>query len=179
MSKCKGTVTAQGKSQYSFYVQLDTKDGFYFNTKFEPKSGIGDVVGIEYEAKGDKRGNVQKITILEDNGGPKGVQKKASGSGYKAEPGRQDSIVFQSSRKDALMLVGILLNVEAFALKGKPDARRVQLEELLDEVTARFFKDASAPLKSAVLTANAEIEEDAGESDEWDNSKDDGDEWDD
>ncbi len=186
MSKCKGTVKSQGKGKFSFYVTLEENDGFYFNTKFEPKCGVGDVVGIEYEPKGDKRGNVKRIEILTDNGGPKGVQKKEEEWGKSGGAGggggnRQDSIVFQSSRKDALVLVGVLLSNEAFATKGKPDAKRVQIEELVDEVTARFFNDATDPRKSAVLTANAEIDADAGcgAKDEWGGDETPPDEWED
>ncbi len=181
MSKVKGTVTKQGKSKFSYYVMIDTKDGFYFNTRYEPKCGEGDVVGIEYESKGENRGNVKKITILEDNGGPKGVPKSEWNEGGSKTGGgggnRQDSIVFQSSRKDALVLVGILLGAEAYATKGKADAKRVQIEGLLDELTAKFFADASDPRKSKVLTDNAELEEDSGGGDEWGGDKDDGDEW--
>ena len=48
MSKIKGTVARCGKGKYSYFIVLDEKDGFYFNTKYEPMCGVGDVVGIEY-----------------------------------------------------------------------------------------------------------------------------------
>ena len=186
MSKCKGKVTALGKSKFSYFVMLDTKDGFYFNTKFEPKCGKDDVVGIDYTSKGENRGNVSKITLLEDSGSPKGVQAKEefSGGGSSGGGNRQDSIVFQSSRKDALVMIGVLLGAEAFATKGGPDAKRVQIESLLDEITARYFKDASDPLKSDVITSNAVVDDDAGEGDGekdgWGGDDEDGgDTWDD
>lgn len=183
MAKRKGTVSRIGKSQYSHYIQLDG-DGFYFNTKYNPKCGVGDVVGIEFDKKGDTRGQIKNITILEDKGGPKGLQESSggggkSGGGYKAEPGRQDSIVYQSSRKDALVAVTLLVNAEAIKLPAKPDAKRVIIEELLDELTAKYFAAASDPLKA--LKGAQGVDDDAGEEgggdDEWDENSDE-DEWD-
>ena len=183
MARCKGTVTGCGKGKFSFFITLDSKDGFYFNTKYEPKCGIGDVVGIEYEPKGDKRGNVQKVQILEDSGSPKGVQSRESSGGsgsnsggsYTASPDRQASIIFQSSRKDALVFLGLLIEKEAVKFKGKADSLRVQITETLDEITAAFYKDAAAPDKSNALTTAAELaddspgEEESGKKGEWAN----------
>ncbi len=181
MAKRKGTVSRVGKGQYSYFIQLDG-DGFYFNTKYEPKCGEGDVVGIEFTKKDDKRGQIKNVTILEQNSS--GYKASASNSGGGSGGGggggdRQDSIVYQSSRKDAIVFVTLLLTNEAFAIKGKPEDMRVQLEELLDEITGRFFKDASDPRKSNALTGDgADDEDDAKESsnDDWegDNEKSDG-----
>ena len=184
MSKCKGTVTACGKGKFSFFITLKERDGFYFNTKYEPKCGVGDVVGIEFEKKADNRGNVKKVTLLEDNGGKKGVQSAGGSGGGAASGERQDSIIWQHSQEMALSLVGLLIANEAFALKGKSDAKRVQIEELLDELTTRLFKDASNPKKSKAFTGSEEIEKDSeggeeGGKDEWDDDKDGGDTWDD
>lgn len=192
MSKCKGTVSGCGKGKFSYFITLQEKEGYYFNTKFEPKCGKGDVVGIEYESKADNRGNIKRVEVLEKNSnGYEDTSKKAD-SGFSALPGssksagggdRQDSIVWQSSRKDALVAAGLILQVEAYALKGKPDEKRVQLDGLIDEITARYFADATDPRKSAAYTTNAEIEADSDSSegeaeteteekaDEW------GDEW--
>lgn len=187
MAKIKGTVGNVGKGKFSYFVVLDEKDGYYFNTKFEPKCGKGDVVGIEYIEKGSNRGNVQKIVVLEANSSGYSEAPAASGKDYPAATGgnRQDSIVWQSSRKDALVAVGIMLQQEAYMLKGKPDAKRIQIDGLIDEITVRYFADASDPMKSKAYTLNAEVTEDvpdeepeeseAGGADEWETGK--GDEW--
>ena len=52
MSRKKGTVEKVGKSKFSFYIRLDN-DTRYFNTKFEPKCGVGDTVGLEFVEKGE------------------------------------------------------------------------------------------------------------------------------
>lgn len=190
MSKIKGTVSGVGKGKFSYFITLESKDGFYFNTKYEPKCGKGDVVGIEYEQKAENRGNVKRVEVLEDNGAPKGVQGgggEGGGSGGKAETGgaRQDSIVWQHSQEMALLLAGTLLSNEAFIIKGKADEKRVQIEELVDELTVRLFKDAMKPLDSEAYKTAGGIDSDSGgeesekeEKGEWD----DGDsksEWDD
>lgn len=182
MAKRKGTVSKIGKSQYSFYIQLDS-DGFYFNTKYDPKCGIGDTVGITFDKKNDQRGQITDVKLLNDSGSPKGFQGNpggGGGGGYKAEPGRQDSIVYQSSRKDALVLAGLIVSNEAIKLPKAADARRTVIEELVTETTARFFADASDP-KAAIKGAQ-DVEDDAGGDDAWgDDSKseeDFNDEWD-
>lgn len=191
MSKIKGTVTGCGKGKFSYFIVLDSKEGFYFNTKYEPKCGKGDVVGIEYEQKAENRGNVKRVEVLESNSsGYEDTSKAASSGSYSSGGGgggggRQDSIVWQSSRKDALVFAGLLVSegVKGFKLAGKPDARRTQVEELVDEITARFFEDASDPRACKAMTSNAAIEDDTPDDDTsddaWDDSSTSGGEWED
>ena len=170
MSRIKGTVTGEGKSQYSYYVRLDGNQ-FYYNTKYEPKSGIGDVVGIEFEQKGEARGNIKKLTVLEKNSSgyeaskPSGDWKETT----KPEGGgsRQDSIVWQHSQEMALLLSTLILANGGYAVKGKTDEKRLQVEGLVDELTARLFRDALDPRKSAAFTGAAEVEKDAEGGDDW------------
>jgi hypothetical protein len=164
MSKVKGKVTGVGKGKYSYFITLEEKEGFYFNTKFEPKCGKDDIVGIEYEQKADNRGNVKRVEVIESNSNgyePDAYKGENASTSVKAGATRQDSIVWQSSRKDALVMVGILLGAEGFAVKGKPDAKRVQLEALVDEITYGYFEAASDPRRAAAFTTNADVTEDA------------------
>lgn len=176
MSRIKGTVTGEGKSQYSYFVQLDGNP-FYYNTKYEPKSGIGDVVGIEFEPKGDTRGNIKKLQVLEKNsdgykGGAGGGSGRAASSPSAATAGgdRQDSIVWQHSQEMAIRLAWFITDSGAYSVKGKTDEKRIQIEGLVDELTARLFNDAMDPRKSAAFTTAAEITADSG--DEWDEGED-------
>jgi hypothetical protein len=183
-SKRKGTVSKIGKSKFSYFIQLDG-DGHYFNTKFNPKCGEGDVVGITFDRKNDQRSQIKDVKLLEDKGGPKGYQDSGGdfggggssnkGGGFKAEPGRQDSIVYQSSRKDALVLAGIILSNDAIKLPKDADKRRTVIEALVDETTATYFAAASDP-KSA-LKGETEVSKDADGGDDW--SDDDADSFDD
>lgn len=193
--KRKGTVSKVGKSKFSFFVMLDG-EAFYFNTKFEPKCGVGDVVGIEFDKKADNRGQIQKIVMLEDSGSPKGVQessgfgggnasKPSGGGNYTPNTDRQDSIVYQSSRKDALVLAEILVANEAIKLPKDADKRRTVIEALVNETTFTYFKAASDP--QAALKGEAVVAEDAEEAPAEDNvvsfdsavGDDSGDNWDD
>lgn len=186
MARKKGTVSRVGKGQYSFYIQLDDND-FYFNTKFQPPCGVGDVVGITFTKKDDKRGNISNVKVFEKNS--VGYEASASGgsrSGGGGSDARQDSIVYQSSRKDALVYVSLLLGAEAFPLKGKPDAKRTQIEELIDETIAQFFKDATEPKKAlAALAGETETDDDDfseqsdEKKDEWDDEDEKDDTWED
>jgi len=192
MSKIKGTVSRAGKSKFSYFIQLDGND-FYYNTKFEPKCGEGDVVGVEFKPQGDTRGQIKMIKVLEDNSGgyakansekgddwggsSGGGSKKSSGGGGGGD--RQDSIVWQHSQEMAISLASQLLAAEAYAVKGKPDEKRVQIEGLVDELTARLFSDALDPRNSTAFKDNKVISEDSGEEESGgdDDGWSDDDEW--
>jgi len=190
MAKRKGTVSKIGKSKYSYFIQLDG-DQHYFNTKYDPKCGVGDIVGVEFEQKGEQRSQIKQIKVLEDNGAPKGYQEgekfsaggggsSNSGGGYETGPNRQDSIVYQSSRKDALQMVQILLGEDLIKIPTG-DKGRIVVEELVKEFTASFFKDASNP--TAALKGAEEVEADTAPEkanpaeSEWDDGDVDDDEW--
>ena len=169
-SKRKGTVSKIGKSKYSFFVQLDG-DGFYFNTKFDPKAGVGDVVGITYDQKAENRGQVKDIKLLEDNGGPKGYQDDGgssysggssnSGGGGGGGNARTESIVYQACLKGVPAIVQLLVDNGGVKLppESKPDARRIVLEELTDELLAKYTNRALNP--TDVLKAAKGVDDDA------------------
>lgn len=195
MSKIKGTVTRTGKGKFSYFVGLDSKDGFYFNTKFEPKCNEGDVVGIEYEQKGETRGNIQKIVVLEANPNPPakdswdssepGKWSEADVSNYKKAIGgvnRQDSIVWQHSQEMGIQMTALLVANGGFTVKGKADAIATQLTEKVNEIAYSQFNDALDPRASVAFTTNAELAKDTEEPDaeiaDENVRKSDGDSWD-
>ena len=162
MSRAKGKVARIGEGKFSKYIMLDNKDGFYFNTKYNPKCGVDDVVGITYTPKGETRGNITKVEILEDAGGPKGVQENArvsSGGGGD----RQESIIMQHSQEMALRYVTLLLSAEAIKLPKASD-REEFVSTLVDESTVRFNEQATNP-QSPVAVESEETK--AEKEDEW------------
>jgi len=182
MSKKKGTVTACGKGKFSYFIMLDTMEGFYFNTKYEPKCGKGDVVGIEFNKKDDKRGNVQKVTVLEKHsGGYEDTTKQSGGGGTGG--GRNESIVYQSSRKDALVYFGLLLANGGFKLKGTAAGKiEEQIDLKLQLIIAEFYADAIDPAKSpALVSAEEDAKEDAADEagDEFEEEEEEQEEFDD
>ena len=193
MSKVKGTVSGAGKGKFSFFITLEETEGFYYNTKYEPKCGKGDVVGIEFEQKGAKRGNIKKVVVLEknssgydgggDSGGWDDAPAKPSGGGSGGNV-RQDSIIWQHSQEMAVRLASTLVTTESIKLPKNPDARRLIIESLVDELTLRYFKDAENPRVSKAFTEADGIEADASGDeggDDWDapDSGDFDDSWDD
>jgi hypothetical protein len=181
MSKIQGTISndCKKKGTYGWHIMLEEKDGFYLNTKFEPKCGRGDVVGVEYEQKKENAGNIKRLVVLEDNGGQAAASSSASEwndapkSAGKAPPAgnRQDSIVWQSSRKDALVLASLLVETKTFKVPAG-DKGRVAIEGLIDEVTYTFFNAANDPRNCEAFVTNTEVDEDASEpvdkTDTWD-----------
>jgi hypothetical protein len=189
MAKVKGKLTRVGKGKFGFFLMIEERDGFYFNTKFEPKAGAGDVVGIEYEPKGETRGNVKKVVLLEDNGGPKGAGGSSSGGssnkggGYRANPGKEASIVWQHSQEMAVRVVTALLANEAVKLPANQAKKEEVIRSLIGSYTVELFTDAQNPLESETYkTFKAENSADESEEkapakdDDW-SKDDDSDDW--
>jgi hypothetical protein len=188
MSKIKGTVARVGEGKFSKFVVLKERDGFFFNTKFEPQCGEGDVVGIEYEQKGDKRGNIQKLVVLEKNSSSSSSTSwddtpAATPTGSKPAGGeRQDSIVWQHSQEMGIQLASLLIANGGFVVKGKPDAIRMQITTLVGELALSQFNDALDPRKSETFklaqgiveeTGDDEPEDEPEATDDWNG----GDDW--
>ncbi len=180
MAKIKGTVTKASKAKYGYFLMLDGND-FYFNTKFEPKCGEGDVVGIEYEQKGESRGQIKRVQVLEDNSG--GYKSSNSESSYGGKSGgnggasggsRQDSIIWQSCQKVAASLVAAEVAAGSVASSGNANSKQQEIKGRFDELTVALFEDASDPKNSDTYATVKGIEKDAGGEE---SSNDDGDEW--
>jgi hypothetical protein len=172
----KGTVSRAGKSKFSYFLQLDGED-FYYNTKFKPKCGEGDVVGIEFDQKADNRGQVKNVKVFEDNsggydasnsespqsggggGGSFGGSKPQSGGGGD----RQDSIIWQHSQEMACRVADVLFAAGTLASKGNTESKREEILSTVDELTVRYFDDASNPKGCAAYKTVRGIQEDAGE----------------
>jgi hypothetical protein len=78
-------------------------------------------------------------------GGGGGWKGRGGGGGGKANPATQRSIVMQHSQTAALTFVSMLIEQGAIKLgaANKPEARKIALEELLDEQIARFYTQAA------------------------------------
>src|SRR5690606_50439 len=170
MARVRGVVFRAGQSKFGYYVKLDGNDQF-FNTKYPPKCEEGDEVGIEYTQKG-KSANITKLVVL-SKAGP----KNQGGNGSPTPADRNDSIVWQSSRKDAIEMAGLLLAHGAVKMPKGEDARAVIIAGLVDKLTYHFFNDAVDPRNSATFKNEAGVQEDAAEEPEqeedapWDESE--------
>lgn len=194
MSRIKGTVTTANKGKFGYFLKLDGAD-FYYNTKFKPKCGEGDVVGIEFTAKGPNRGQISQIKVLESKSGGYDASNSenratsASSGGWSASAAsgpstdRQDSIMTQHSQEMAVDTAKLLLEQGAYAIKGTPDQKRIQIMGLINELTVMFFEQAEKPratvlahIPSSAAAEPAAKEDDwgdeGGEDDSWEPSDD-------
>lgn len=80
-----------------------------------------------------------------DNQGGGKWKGRGGGGGYKKDPAVQRSIVMQHSQGSALAFLAILIDQGGIKLpaSNKPAARKLALEELLDEQTRRFYTQAA------------------------------------
>lgn len=71
------------------------------------------------------------------------IPAATAGTPSLAPSGTQAAIQYQAARKDALVLVGMVLGAEAIKLPGKPGDKLGVVEGLVDHYTAKFFEDTS------------------------------------
>ena len=100
----------------------------------------------------------------------KAAPAAAPGTPYAAGGDRNSSIVYQSSRKDALALVALLAQTGALKLPAAQAAKVGAVEAALDRYTALFFDDVStlgAVVREAEGTGDgaAESEDETDEDD--------------
>jgi hypothetical protein len=148
--RTKGTVAKVIKGQYGYGVILQNQDGYYYNTKYDPKCETGDVVGIEHVNTKPNASQIKSIQTLE-----KGPGAPAAGGGGAQSGGRQDSIIWQSCQKVASWLVQA--KVAAGALE---DPSSAGIDREFDKQTYRLYKDASDPTNSSTYRNMAELAND-------------------
>lgn len=143
----------------------------YGTFKDEPKCKVGDYVSFEAEQKGEYWN--AKARTIEPAVAPATSQSQAPSASPPSAPSsgsaqskstwvpdsdRQNSITYQSARKDALELTGYLLNKDLIDLgtkSKKADAINI-VELFVDRFTERFYEDTKA-LKPATSRASAAV----------------------
>lgn len=139
----------------------------YGTFKDEPKCKVGDYVSFEADQKGEywnakartikpAKAPEKAATPLTSTVGAGAGQTKSQWTG---DDKRQDSIIYQSSRKDAIELVKILADKDLIDVgKGKKaDAIEVVLM-YVNRFTTQFVEDAKrlSPTKPSVADTSAE-----------------------
>lgn len=134
--------TKTGKPLRSPLYSINMNDT-WFNFGFDnPKVSKGD--SISFEAKQDQYGMVgdaSSVVVNSNAGNAANTADKVVGTPSNS---RQNSIVYQSSRKDAINIVGILLDVDAISLPAKKDKMDVILA-LVDTITEEYATSALNP----------------------------------
>lgn len=135
--------TKTGKPLRSPLYSINMNDT-WFNFGFDnPKISKGD--NVSFEANKDTYGMVGDASsvVVNDNSGSAAASVGGTVA-YKPDNNRQNSIVYQSSRKDAINVVGILLENEAIVLPAKKDKMDVILA-LVDTITEEYAVAAISP----------------------------------
>jgi hypothetical protein len=153
--KVKGEVKVVRTNDHGFYsVKID--DTWYGTGKKEPP-GVekGDFVEGEYALEKGKYKTITKagLTKVVKAQAPAGASTGGGSSGGTNWAAKDDSIRYQSSRKDALAFYAIpgALSASGFD-KAKPADKMSVLEALIDKKTAEYFEDVAT--FGAVARAN-------------------------
>jgi len=156
----------RGKSSHT--IKIDGNDT-WFRAGAKRYAGIaesGNLVAFDAEPNpGRDDAKITSDVVL-----AKAAPAAAPGTPYAAVGDRNNSIIYQSSRKDALALVGLLAQTGALKLPAAQAAKAGAVEAALDRYTALFFDDVStlgAVVREAEGTGDgaAESEDEADEDD--------------
>lgn len=156
MATVKGKVwkvyQKQWKNKTLYTIKIDGNDTYYRCGEKDPGNIAGKVV--EFEAGEDTGSGAQvkgKVTIVDSSTSGK---SSGGGGGGGYDPQKDNRIQYQSSRKDALEMVKILLDKGGVKLPSKTADIAEVIEGLVDHYTAQFFEDVGT--FGAVARANGD-----------------------
>lgn len=155
--KVKGIVKVVKQNDYKFYsIKID--DTWYgTGSKQDPGVAAGDYVEGEYTLEKEKYKTITKAGLVKASAkaAPAGAAASSSGTNWAA---KDDSIRYQSSRKDALAFLALPGVLDAVVAKAKPADKVGIIESLVDKYTASFFEDVAT--FGAVARASGAVTED-------------------
>lgn len=165
-----------GNTTYSVKLENDsmfyrTPRGKSAGSDGDPLAGIaepGAIITFQVEPIDDKSAQIIAGTAKKVEQAPAQAPVagalNASGSGSPAynAGGRDASIQYQSSRKDAIALVDVLTRIGAVTLPAKAAAKLEALEALVDHYTSTFYTDIGS--LGAIARANGTDEKGSPEA---------------
>lgn len=138
MAQYRGRVSKIFPSRFGGSFGLDGQQGLYFNTKAALPAFLRE--GVTVELEGEIGRNGKSVFVVE--GSLKEVAPAPQASGGGGPMSRTDeSIRYQSSRKDALAMVAILVQSGALKLPEAPAKKAGVIEAAVDRFTAIYFED--------------------------------------
>jgi len=145
---------ANGGSVYNFKVN----NAWYGHGFVAPAFNKGDNISFEYSANGKfNNADVSTIAVLAEAPAASPAAAAQPAAGSNAWDDRQNSILYQSSRKDALTLVGLGLQYGELSLGSKKADKLVVLEATVDKYTEQFFADAKNMGKTSAVVNQATV----------------------
>lgn len=141
MAQYRGRVSQSFPSRFGGSFGLEDQRGLYFNTKQALPAFIRAGATVEFEGEVGRNGKsvfVVDASIKEVAAAP----AAASGGGGAPSMGSRDaSIQYQSSRKDALVMVDLLIKTGALKLPEAPAKKAGVIEAAVDRFTAIYYED--------------------------------------
>ena len=151
--KVKGELKVLKANDNGFYNAKIDGTWYSMGGKIKPAGvEVGDIVEGEYTLEKEKYKTITKAGLSK----AAKAAAPAAGSGatttQSSWAAKDDSIRYQSSRKDALTLLGLPGVLDSIVGKAKPADRQGLVEALVDKYTASYFEDVAT--FGAVARAN-------------------------
>lgn len=164
MSIAEGVVAVTMPSKFDDSIRIKLEDGDWYSASQQVADGIrrGATVKIKFERKGknlviEKAKETAPPAAGGGNNSGGGYRKGGSGGGYKPDPKREESIHYQSSRKDAIEVAKLMQDAGVLKLGAKADLKEGLLLAKIDELTAKFMADIAD--QGAVKRFNSQADE--------------------
>lgn len=136
MSTHKGVVETVIKNKAGYFA-VKLPDGWYgTGSKQDPGLAQGDMIQFEWSANGQYK-NMDAKTLVKLDDAPAGTTQPRA-SGWVPEKDRQKSIIYQSSRKDAIEIIKAASAIGCLPLPTKKADQFDSILALVDELTVKL-----------------------------------------
>ena len=139
MAQFRGRVSKIFPSRFGGSFGLDGQQGLYFNTKSALPAFIRE--GVTVELEGEIGRNNKSVFVVEGSVKEVAQAPAPAGGGGGSYGNTQDAIKYQSARKDALVMVGLLVQTGALKLPEAPAKKAGVIEAAVDRFTAIYYED--------------------------------------
>ena len=153
MTAHQGIVEVVTRNKADFY-SIKLPDAWYgTGSKTDPGINKGDMVSFEWEANGNFK-NVKKGTLTKLEGAPQAGNSQPKAA-WVPDADRQKSIIYQSSRKDAIAICEVAQAAGVLALPQKKGDGFDALLALVDDLTVQLaVKATTADISGSTVAAD-------------------------
>lgn len=140
MAQYQGRVSKLFTSRFGGSFGLEGQHGLYFNTKNPLPNDVQEGVMVSFDGQMGRNGksfqvNDASLKVLA------AAAPQAASQGPSNTSSRDDSIRYQSSRKDAIAVVTLLVTSGALKLPEAQAKKAGVIEDAVDRFTAVYFED--------------------------------------
>lgn len=142
MAQYQGKVSKVFTSRFGGSFGLEGQYNLYFNTKNALPADVVEGVTVSFEATPGRNGKSVYVTDASLKVIAQAPPASAAGPAPQTFAQRDNSIQYQSSRKDALVMVGLLAAAGCLYNDNTPKAKLAGIiEDAVDRFTAVYFED--------------------------------------